>query len=345
MKSKLIQKTDNSMAKPTAPLDQLRVLMTRSDRVLVVSHVDPDGDALGTQLAFAGYLKSLGKTVFLVRDGEIPPKYLSLPGIDSIKSIDSLGTIPDKPAIDTMVALECPTIERAGKAIKFIDDTVTIVNIDHHRENSQFGILNWVDEKASSVGEMVYEYFEHIDYEIDPDSAVQLYAAILTDTGRFRYRSTSPRTMEIGGKLLALGVDPQKVCDSIYFEMPVSTLTLTGKVLNEIEFHHNDAICLLTLKQKHLSESKAEPAEAEGLVDYTMRGKGVIVGALLKEIDDQKTRVSLRSRDGINVAALAARFDGGGHFNAAGCTVPLPLKEAHAKILSILIEAIGTDHA
>jgi bifunctional oligoribonuclease and PAP phosphatase NrnA len=304
--------------------------------ILVVSHIDPDGDALGTQLAFGQYLKECGKTVYLVRDSEVPEKYRFLP---DVASIVLAGSLPDNLEIDTALVLECPVATRAGSAVRFLKDSVTVVHIDHHSDSTPHGDINWIDIATSSVGEMAYEYFTAVGYHFDERVATQLYTAILTDTGRFRYASTSPRTMAIAGELIARGASPRDICDAVYFDLPASTTLLMGKVLASMEFYNHGRICVFTLTQAMLDDSGASASESDGLVDYTLFTRGVVTGALLKEISDSRTKVSLRSSDGVNVAQIAAVFGGGGHFNAAGCELPLPLDRARTEIVRLLTEA------
>ncbi|MBU8933131.1 MAG: hypothetical protein KOO62_03905 [candidate division Zixibacteria bacterium] len=183
---------------------------------------------------------------------------------------------------------------------------------------------------------MVYEYLAAVGYEIDASVATQLYTAILTDTGRFRYKSTSPRTMQVAGELIRAGADSSAICDHVYYELSQSTMRLTARVLNTIEFHHKDSVCVLSLTRAMLTESGADSSESDGLVDYSLLTGGVDVGVLLKEHDATNTRVSLRSRDGVNVAAIAARFGGGGHFNASGCSIPKNVTDAKKELLQLL---------
>jgi phosphoesterase RecJ-like protein len=337
MKSKMTAKNSIVDAGANPPVGEIDTVLDSAKKVLVASHIDPDGDALGTQLAFAAYLKSRGKEVHLVRDQEIPFKYRFLSGVRDIPPVGHYGK---NAMFDTAVILECPNRERIGRASNLLDENTRIINIDHHRDNDLFGEVNWINTRASSVGEMIYEYFERVCYGFAWHVAEQLYTAIMTDTGRFRYRSTSPRTMEIAGRLIEAGADPQKICDHVYYNLRPSTMKLIGKVLNGIEFHHNGTICLLFLKKEMLSQSGADESESDGLVDYTLFNAGVVAGALLKEIDTGRTKVSFRSKDGINVAAIAARFGGGGHFNASGCSVDMPIGRTRDELLKIFIEEI-----
>lgn len=147
--------------------------------------------------------------------------------------------------------------------------------------------------------------------------------------------------MEIAGRLIEAGADSQKICDHIYYNLPPSTTKLVGRVLNEIEFCENSAICLLTLTQQMLAETGAEQSETEGLVDYSLYSKGVKAGALLREVNEKLTKVSLRSKDDLNVAQMAARHGGGGHINAAGCLLDMSLPEAKVEVLRMLREGIN----
>jgi phosphoesterase RecJ-like protein len=341
MTSNMIQNNKLCFTSQTPPVNEITEAIKSAKRVLVASHIDPDGDSLGTQLAVAEYLKDLGKDVILMRDSEIPVKYTFLSNIEKIPNSDSF----DKELqFDTAIILECPNITRIGKASGFINDNVNIINIDHHQDNNIFGQLNWINNTASSVGEMVYEYFKSIDYKISPNVAECLYVAILTDTGRFRYRSTSPRTLVIAGELIEAGADPQVICDNVYYNMKPSSMILIGKVLNGIKFYHDNKICLLELSNKMLEEAGAHRSESDGMVDFTLFNRGVIAGALIKEIDTNKYKVSLRSKNGINVAAIAAEYGGGGHFNAAGCSINLSLEETREAIIKKLSEAIDAQN-
>lgn len=318
------------------PLKEIRSLLEQSRRVLVAAHVDPDGDAIGSQLACAACLRRLGKEVVLTRESDIPDKYRFLHGTSEIRHVDEL---PPDLGIDTAVILECPTLDRVGKAARYLTETVRIINIDHHRESGDFGTTNWIDPTKSSVGEMLYELYQALDHKITPEVAEQLYTAIMTDTGRFRFPSTTARTMEIVARLIDAGADPKTIADNVYFRLSASTMRLTGLVLATIEFHDNDQICLLTLTRQMLQAAGADSSEADGLVDFTLFTDTAKVGALLKEIDESQTRVSLRSRNGINVAELAARYGGGGHLNAAGCTMPFGFARAREELLKLLSDA------
>ncbi len=318
---------------------RMNEIIDAAQTILVASHIDPDGDALGTQLAFAAYLHSIDKQVVLVRDGEIPDKYLFLPGVENISltSPEFLANLN----FDTAVILECPDLKRIGRANQLLDSSVRVLNIDHHLDNADFGEVNWINSASSSVGEMVYEYFAWLGYSITPEVATALFTAIMTDTGRFRFNSTSARTLQIAGELVAAGAKPQMITDQIYFSMQPEAMKLVGKILNEIEYHFNGKLCVLTMTNEMLKATGANKHDSEGIIDFTLFTKGVDAGLFIKEHSDSSVKASLRSRDGINVASIAAHFGGGGHFNAAGCTIEHPIDKARDMLLKLFEEVFN----
>ena len=335
MKSKTIYKADRLEVDSSRPFKKIGLLIESAKKLLVVSHIDPDGDALGTQLAFAAYLRSLGKEVTLVREDAIPERYEFLPGIERIRHIDD---IKDSLDIDTVIALECPKLSRAGVVISSLRDDIKIINIDHHQDNDNYGQVQWIDKDASSVGEMVYELFESFRYQIDEKTAVLLFTAILTDTGRFRYESTTGRTLEIAGKLIEAGANPRDICDKVFYNLQPATIKLIGNVLSNAEFIDNGRTCLLSLPIQILESAEYGEAESEGIAEYSLYGKGVTLGVTFKERSRGTTRISLRSRGNPNVAKLAAEFGGGGHICAAGCSIDKPMSEAKKEFLNRLNE-------
>ena len=333
MRSKTRSKTETINADRHRAIDQVSNALDQARTVLVLSHIEPDGDAIGTQLAFGRYLEDTDKQVFLARENMVPEKYRFLHGAGSIPHVDDLV---GHCMVDTAVVLECPTTERIGRAKQLLTDDVTVVNIDHHPGNRLKADVSWLEPDLSSVGEMAYEYFVSVGYRIDPVVAEYLYTAIVTDTGQFRFSSTSPRTMQIAGALIAAGADSKKIVDLVYHSLRPEAMKLLGRVLNGIEYFDHGRVCMLTLTRQMLVDTGSHESDSEGFVDFTLFSCGVECGALLKEIDARTTKASLRSRDGINVAEVAARFGGGGHYNAAGCTIPMPLAEARHELLRLL---------
>ena len=319
----------------TERIARIKQLLENCRQPLVVSHVDPDGDAIGTQLAFGVYLEKLGKPVVLVRDSDIPAKYLFLPGVDKIACA---GAVSDQSVFDVAVVLECPGLQRVGAPARFIGKQTLVINIDHHPDNNLEAEVSFVDVGASSVGELAYDYFCQAGFEITPEMATQLYTAILTDTGRFRFQSTTPHALAVAGELVRAGADPRTICDRVYYDMDPAVIRLTGRVLSSVEYFENGRICVMPLTRQMLAESGASAANTEGLVDYSLFARGVEAGVLLRELANGSTKVSLRSRDGIDVSLVANQFGGGGHPNAAGCVVQLPLEQAKTEMVRLLGE-------
>jgi phosphoesterase RecJ-like protein len=336
MKSKVAANKTDTNDITRVLIEQIREALDGSRRILVTSHIDPDGDAVGTQLAFGSHFKDTGKEVILLRDSEIPEKYLFLPDVDTIMPSQSCG---DSLAIDAALVLECPTVKRMGSVSRFLKDGVTVVNIDHHRNGQNFADINWIDTSSSSVGEMAWEYFTQVGYKLTPAVAEQLYTAVLTDTGRFRYESTSPKTMRCAAELIAAGANPKEICDEVYYRLRPEVMKLTAMVLGSVEFHNSNRICVLRMTKDMLARSGARESDSEGLVDYTLFSRGVITGALLKEVNDTRTRVSFRSNNPVDVSRIAARFGGGGHYNASGCTLPWGMERAREQVIRLLVEA------
>ena len=318
-------------------LEELNRFIQQAKLVLIVAHIDPDGDSLGSLLAMTSFLRELGKDVYPVITDEVPRKYSFLKGIDEIPAKYN----EDELKIDTAILLECPNQNRINGPAKYILDNCKIINIDHHRDNKIKGDFNWVDSTKSSVGEMLYEYFEYIDFQLSKEIAEYLYVAILTDTGRFRFASTSSRTLQVASRLIDFGADPRKITDLIYYEMEPTAIVLTGKVLNSVEYMYDNKLCIMTLNRKMVADSKSKKSDAEGLVDFTMFGKGVKIGIFLKEVNDRQTKVSLRSKNDIDVAEIASLFGGGGHKNAAGCSIDLSLSDTKEKLIKAFEEILG----
>jgi len=309
----------------------------KAESVLITSHIDPDGDSLGSELALWKYAIDLGKKVAVVNQGLIPGKYLFLPYVDRITDIENYQ---GDSKFDLAIFVECPSPERAGRVADLIGGSARVINIDHHPDNSGFGDLALIDCKAAAVGEMITEFLLEIGYEISGESASLLFTAILTDTGRFRYNSTTGRTMNIAGRLIEFGADPRKISDSVYYSMSEPTMRLLAQVFLRMRCFEDGRICLISLDRETLGNGNGD-IDTEGIAEYTLFMKNSRVGALLREVDNKSTKVSLRSRDSINVSSLAHRYGGGGHINASGYTIHMPLAAAEENLLQDLKEIIN----
>jgi len=304
-----------------------------SQKILIASHRDPDGDSIGSQLALYNFIRFLGKKADVVGHGEIPYKYGFLPEIGVIKSLNGENS---KRQYDLAIILDCSILDRIGEVENLIGSDTFIINIDHHPDNTAFGNLNLVRSDASSIGEMLTEIFLEASWNFERDTATLLYTAILTDTGRFRFDSVNRRTMEIAGILLDRGVSPREITDKVYFSMPPSILKMTGQLLSQMEFYDDNRICIMGLDKDKLALLKYASGDMEGLAEYTLYGQNTVVGGLLKEQPDNSTKVSLRSRKAIDVSKLAQKYGGGGHTNAAGCIFKMPFDQTRDKLVEEL---------
>ena len=305
--------------------------------ILVTAHEDPDGDSLGTQLVMYDFFGSIGKNVVIRNQGRIPTRYAHINGIESVR-IDSaaLDFVPD-----LALVLESTSLERIGKIKDLIPSGCRIINIDHHTGNSLYGDINLVDEGASSVAEVVYGILIEAGFVFTKQSAEWLYTAILTDTGRFHFSSTTPESLRICAEMIEAGVDPRAMTDRIYFSKSQQQMQVIGEVISSAEVVLDGRLCALTLSKEMLEQRGLDFADFEGIVDYSMYISSVTIGALFKSISDDATKVSLRSRSVFDVSEIARRFGGGGHANAAGATIKLPLDEAKETLYRIAGEMLN----
>lgn len=313
--------------------------LVKSKHVLVTGHRGPDGDSLGSQLGLAGFLAAQKIPYAIVNQGDIPDKYRFLPGLDTIRDIATF--VPPERRFDTAVVLECSNLGRIGEVKRLIDDTCIIVNIDHHQDNVPFGTINLKDIGASAVGEMIYDILRQGSFPIDKSMATNLYTAILTDTGRFHYNSTTPSCLKAAAHLLELGADPVEITEHVYYNMKPNVVRLTGMAIANMQFLLNGRLCLLTVDQNMLAQTEANNGDTEGLVNYSLYARGTELGILFTELDAGRTKVSFRSQNDIDVADIAAHYGGGGHFNASGCIVEMPLVQARRAVVNFIEDRLN----
>jgi phosphoesterase RecJ-like protein len=296
---------------------------------LISSHQSPDGDNVGSQLAFIWYLKSLGKRVDCYCSDPLPQKLSFLQ--------DSALITQNKPSsgFDVLVVLDCSNINRLGWDCGEVTAGM-IVNIDHHRDNANFGALNFVDASAAATGEVIFSFFKHAGVEVPAHVAVDLYTAVMTDTGGFRFSNTCGRVLRICSELADLGVDCADVYERVYSCHTPQALVLQARIWSTLEFHFGGKVCSLDMPLSLLDEVGAVYSDSEGMADNTVTALGVEVGVMTKH-SPEETHFSLRSKGSVDVGKLAKGISGGGgHSCAAGCTIKKPYPEAMAEMLEIL---------
>lgn len=319
---------------PTVPAS-LRALLTRpGGEVLLLGHANPDGDQLGSLLGLGLALGEAGWSVIVAGPQPVPEPLRFMPG----SALFQQWTAPKGP-FDLVVVCDCPDPERTGRLLEGARGPATqVANIDHHPDNKRYGSLNWIDETASATGEMIYDLLEAMGLPITPDVATNLFVAIHTDTGSFRYSNTSAKALRIAAELVGRGANPARVAARLYEARRPESLALLGRLLQRIEVSSDGLMAWLALPAGSAPEGFLE---AEDLVIYPRSIESVKVGILLKETGNGRVKVSLRGKGDVAVNAIAARFGGGGHVNAAGCTVVGSLEEATAKVLNAVSDALG----
>lgn len=299
----------------------------------ILSHQRPDGDSIGSSLALGCALKQLGKTISIYQIDPIPATYKSLPDSNLLEIKSRL-----KGTYDSLIILECNGLERTGlKDLKGCH----VINIDHHPNTNMFGALNWVDDSAAAVAELVYELILALRLVITPSIATNLYAAILTDTGSFQFPNTTPKTFSIAADLSSKGANPASIARFVYMNQPHSRLKLLVEVLGTLQIHPTKPIAWITLTRDMLQRTGATPDLTEGFVNYPLSLNRVQIVAFLREQNSGETRVSLRSKNNIDVSEIARIWGGGGHKNAAGLTISATLLEAKKQVIKELDERIS----
>jgi phosphoesterase RecJ-like protein len=292
----------------------------------ITSHLNPDGDSLGSQLALGLALRELGKEVRLINRHPVPKIYQRLPGGSLIEVKDKIQPLPE-----VTFFIECSYLERTG--FPGFSGPL-IINIDHHKIEGGFGDVSWVEPSASSVGEMLYQLIEKLGVPLSYEIAYNLYAAIFTDTGSFQFANTSPRTFEVCSHLVKAGAQPVKVAEDILYHNSFEKLRILGKVLSRLEVDAEGRIAWIYLLKREIDEAGLSPDEGEGFVNFPLSLENVEVVIFFKELEPSLFRVSLRSRDKVDVSEIARYFKGGGHRRAAGCYLEGDLTEVVSRIIS-----------
>ncbi|HHV64410.1 MAG TPA: bifunctional oligoribonuclease/PAP phosphatase NrnA [Peptococcaceae bacterium] len=315
-------------------LKQVIMELTKVPEAALFSHVSPDGDGLGSMLALGIALESMQKKVSFYNAGPIPNNLRLLPGIELINTSLPL----DLP--ETLIFVDCAEAERAYSSIKSYFPGRKIINIDHHISNNFFGTYNWVDSQAAAAGEMVYKLIKKLDVTITKEIAINLYSAIITDTGRFSFSNTTAKSFKIAAELVKAGIDLVAINNILFEQKTLAQTKLLKTALCNLELLQGGIIAVIVLSRQDFQEAGAEENLSEGLVNYARNIENVEAAALLKEISDKEIKVSFRSNAWLDVNKIAAQFGGGGHVRASGCTIYEPLDKAKKLVVSALEEAL-----
>ena len=311
--------------------------LKESYRVLLTCHRSPDGDAIGSALALAELAEKIGVEAIIVNRDETPANLRLLPGAERILVADSLPE--DFPsAYDLVITVECPGLDRSG----FEGLTqLPILNIDHHPTNSGYGVVNYLDAESPAVGELVWLLYSELGVQPTAEAATNLYTALSTDTGDFRYSNATGRAFRAAAEMVEAGAEPPRVADWIHNNRSLASVRLLGESLRSLRILCNGGLALITADQDAFRHAQAGPEDTEETVNVPRSISGVDVVVYFKQWEPGVIRMSLRSRGTIDVAAIAEMFGGGGHKNAAGCTVTGELAEIQEKVAAAVAEALG----
>lgn len=318
-------------------LDEALAFIRKHDRFLVVSHVQPDGDAISSTLAVAWLLEKLGKPAVLVNENRPPGRLDYLWGYSRLSCYND-G--PPEEKFKAVIAVDCADFSRIGKVAEALDEGSELLNIDHHPTNNGYGAVNVVKPDAAATVQILFDLIERSGIPLDLDCATALYTGLLTDTGGFRYSNTSSEVMSIASRLIALGVSGYRIADRLLEKMSMAKLKLIQLSLSRLVFTEDGKIGTLYIAKDDMAKTGAASEDMEGIVNYALNVEGVEVGILCKETEDGAVKASLRSAGRVDVAAVAQSFGGGGHVRAAGCRLEGPLQEAMPKLVEAVRKAL-----
>lgn len=313
-------------------LSQVVELIEAKRRFAITSHIRPDGDSLGSSIGLYWLLRALDKDVEVIMRDPVPNAYQQLPGAADVRVTPGVD-----PGYHAVFVIECSDITRPG----LIDlEKQFVVNIDHHSTTALFGSINWIDSTASAVGEMIYNLCKATGVRVTKEIAECVYTALITDTGSFHYSNTTERTFKVASELVRIGVKPAKIAEAVFASYPWSRIELMGAVLSTAKRDESGRVACMRQSLEMARQARASDEDADGFVNYPLTVGEVEAVALLKECEPGVYRTSLRSKGDVNVAKVAEKFGGGGHRNAAGCTLRGSWEEAETVIVSLLQEAV-----
>ena len=317
-------------------LSQIAEALRSHQRFVVMSHLRPDGDAIGCEVALGLCLKAMGKDVAVWNHDGAMQKLRFLPGSELIEKPPT-----ESQDVDVVIAVDTSTQTRLGDSVAAVRSAKLWINIDHHVSNTGYGDWVYIDSTAPATGQIIFELIRTAGLPFTPAIADNLWAAIATDTGSFQYSNTTARTFEICAELIKEGVNVGKISEQLFQTHPRRRLELLRALLNSMQFTCEDRVASFALTQATVAEVGATPEDTEGLIDTLRSTEGVMVAAFFEEADGGQIRVSMRSKDPrYDVCKICAQFGGGGHTLAAGARIAGDLATVEAKVLKAISDAI-----
>lgn len=316
-----------------SPLHQIVDAIRGRQRFVISSHSRPDGDAIGSSLAMAYALRAMGKDAVVVHADPAPPPLMQFVGVPEITIATSV-----EGSFDAAIIMECGDLGRTGVSGL---DRFFVINIDHHPGNTGYGQLQWFDAKAAACAEMVFDLVKALGVPLLVEIATHVYVAILTDTGSFHYSHISPRTFDICRETLEAGVDPVLVARNVYDSNNMGRLKLFGAVLNAMQIDATGRIAIVYVDHEMARAAGGTYEDTEGLINLPLTVKEVLAVVFFKQIEGDEYRISMRSKGDIDISAVAKKYGGGGHKNAAGCAATGPIDALQRILVEHITEAIG----
>jgi len=316
-------------------IDRIIEIIREHKTFCIVGHVRPDGDCIGSELGLALALINEGKKVTVWNEDAVPQKLKFL-------DPDGLFQIPKRgQKFDCVIATDCASFQRLGKAGDCIANRKMFINIDHHESNTRYADVNWVSAREASTGELIFRLLKVARWPITRLIADNLFTAVSTDTGSFQYPTTRPGTFHTGAELVTRGANLAKICDEVYQSYPLSRAKLLKHVYSTFRLTHGDQIAYFWLKKADFTRTGAVADDSEGLIDHIREIEPVVVACLFEELNPDLTRISLRSKtDKVNVNEIAAQFGGGGHKAAAGARIPGKPLAVQRQVLTAVKKAL-----
>ncbi|MDP4097496.1 bifunctional oligoribonuclease/PAP phosphatase NrnA [Paenibacillus sp. P96] len=318
-------------------LQQAKNFLQEHDDFLVVSHVQPDGDAVSSTLTVGWLLSCLGKKFTMLNEGPIPQRMKFLWHADDIVNM-SLQPLDRK--YSRVICVDCADFRRVGLTAQYFEEEALILNIDHHPTNDGYGTVNVIKPDAAATAEILFDLLELCGVNWNEEIAASVYTGLLTDTGGFRYSNTSPKVMSIASDLLSYGVNGPDLSERLLECMSLAQVKILTRALSTLEMTADGKIAWVTVRPEDMTAAGADNEDLEGIVNYPRNIQGVEVGILFKVIDGQAVKASLRSAGRIDVAALAQSFEGGGHVRAAGCRLEGTVEEVIERVVNRVKELL-----
>ncbi len=318
-------------------IEQIARIINEQDKFLVITHVNPDGDAIGSLLGMNLALKEMGKTSVPILGAEFPELFEFLPGKkDVFIGLDALKFDPSY-----IIALDVASENRIAPEVEHLGKSATLINVDHHPTNPGYGNLNYVQRYANSTTQLVYEILEKAGHTLSIDVGKCLYTGLITDTGCFKFAGVTSKTFELAAKLLEPGFDNYEITRYLYEEYAASRLILERLMLERLEALLDGKLVLSHLDFEDFEEIGAAPSEGENLVNRLRETRGVEVGGLITKLSDNRCKVSLRSKGMVDVSAIASKLGGGGHPRAAGINTSISPQELRAALIELIGNALN----